>query len=305
MPSVTSATPFAASFDPKSVRCVGLVPALHKTSVATAVRDVSTWFGGRGIRVLLPPGQAAALSLPELAVELAEMVREADFLLAMGGDGTFLAATRLGAPSGKPVLGINLGGFGFLASLPQEGMLDALAEAMDGRLRVEQRMMLAARVLRGASQVGSFAALNDIVVGKGAFARLIRLQTSISGEPVSEFPADGIIIATPTGSTGYVVAAGGPVISPQVRAITVTPICAHALSARTLIVPADQTVEVAIADLRGEEVNLTADGQQGCQLAAGDRVEVREADFSARLLCPESTSFYEKLRTKLGWFGQR
>jgi NAD+ kinase len=284
---------------------VGLVPALHKPSVAAAVRDVSAWFGERGIRVLLPAEQAAALVLPELAVELAEMIRDADFLLAMGGDGTFLAATRLGAPSGKPVLGINLGGFGFLASLPQEGMLDALAEFMDGRLRVEHRMMLAARVLRGVEEVGAFAALNDIVVGKGAFARLFRLRTSVSGELVSEFPADGIIIATPTGSTGYVVAAGGPVVSPQVRAITVTPICAHALSARTLIVPADQTVEVAVADLRGEEVKLTADGQQGCQLAAGDRVEVREADFSARLLCSESTSFYEKLRTKLGWSGQR
>jgi NAD+ kinase len=305
MPRTPSTTPPTASFDPTSVRRVGLVPALHKRRVAAAVRDVSSWFGERGVRAMLPTEQAAALSMPDLSVEPAEMAREADFLLAMGGDGTFLAATRIAAPHGKPVLGVNLGGFGFLASLPQAGMLDALAEAMSGRLRVEQRMMLSARVLRGGEQVGSFIALNDIVVGKGAFARLFRLRTSISGELVSEFPADGAIIATPTGSTGYAVAAGGPVVSPRIRAIIIIPICPHALSARTLVVPADQVVELAVRDIRGEEVDLTADGQQGCQLEAGDRVEVREADFPARVLCPENTSFYQKLRTKLGWVGQR
>jgi NAD+ kinase len=305
MSSTSSAPSAIASFDPRSVRCVGIVAALHKRRVAAAVRDVSGWFGEHGIRAVLPSDQAAALSLPELSVDAAEMIKEADFLLAMGGDGTFLAATRIGAPNGKPVLGINLGGYGFLASLPQAGMLASLAEAMSGCLRVEERMMLAARVLRSGQQVESFHALNDIVVGKGAFARLFRLQTSVSGEPVSDFPADGMIVATPTGSTGYVVAAGGPVVSPQVRAIIITPICPHALSARTLIVSAESVVEVALPDLRGEEVNLTADGQQGLALLAGDHVEVRQAEFSARLLCPEATSFYAKLRGKLGWQGQR
>jgi NAD+ kinase len=305
MPSTSDATSSAARFDPRSVRCVGIVAALHKPRVAVAVREVAAWFESNGIKSALPAEQAAALSLPQLSAEVDEITREADFLLAMGGDGTFLAATRMGAPHGRPVLGINLGGYGFLASLPQEGMLDSLAEAMSGHLRVEERMMLAARVLRAGQQVGSFIALNDIVVGKGAFARLFRLQTSISGEPVSDFPADGMIIATPTGSTGYAVAAGGPVVSPSVRAIVIAPVCAHALSARTLIVSADRVVELALPDLRGEDVHLTADGQQGMALLAGDRVEVREADFPARLLCPEATSFYAKLRDKLGWLGQR
>src|SRR5574340_1178602 len=126
----TSSSAFC--FDPKSVRCVGIVAALHKPRVAAAVQEVAAWFEGRGIKSAVPAEQAAALALPQLAAEVAQITREADFLLAMGGDGTFLAATRLGAPHGKPVLGINLGGYGFLASLPQEGMLESLAEAMDG-----------------------------------------------------------------------------------------------------------------------------------------------------------------------------
>jgi len=305
MPSAPSASSRAGSFDAAAVRCVGIVAALHKRRVAAAIREVSSWFEGRGIRVLLPTDQASALSLPRLGVEPSELAQQADFLLAMGGDGTFLAASRICAPHGKPVLGINLGGFGFLASVPQAGMLDTLAEVMSGRFRVEDRMMLSARVLRRGEQAAAFHALNDIVVGKGAFARLLRLETRISGEPVSDFPADGMIIATPTGSTGYVVAAGGPVVSPRLRLIIIAPICAHALSARTLIVPADQVVEVTLPDLRGEEVSLTADGQQGLDLVAGDRVELQEAEFSARLLCPDGTSFYAKLRGKLGWMGHR
>ncbi len=305
MSETSSPHPQGGAFDPRSVRCVGIVAALHKRRVAAAVREVVAWCEERGIRALLQAEQAAALSLPQLAVEPSELGRAANLLLAMGGDGTFLAASRVGAPRGKPILGINLGGFGFLAGIPQAGMLDSLAEVMSGRLRVEERMMLATRVLRREQEIGSFIALNDVVVGKGAFGRLLRLQTRISGEPVSDLHADGIIVATPTGSTGYTLAAGGPVVSPQARALIVTPICAHAASARALVVPAGEVVEVTAPDPEGQEVRLTADGQEGLELGAGDRVEVREAGFSARLVCPENTSFYAKLRGKLGWMISR
>jgi NAD+ kinase len=239
-------------------------------------------------------------------VGLPELVEDSDLLLAMGGDGTFLATARLGAPHGKPIIGINLGGFGFLASIPSgDAMLEVLGEVMAGRVRVQERMMLQARVFRKEEDAGSFLALNDVVVGKGAFSRLFRLRTSISGEPVSHFPADGIIVSTPTGSTGYSLSAGGPVVDPEVKVILVTPICAHALSARTLVVPAERVVEIALPDPRGEEVNLTADGQEGCALGTGDCIEVREAPFSARLVTLQDTSFYRKLRGKLGWGSHR
>jgi len=306
MPSSPSPPCERALFDPGAVRCVGIVPALHKRRIAAAVREVVEWLRRRGIRTILPEDQALALSAPELTAELSRFADQADLLLAMGGDGTFLTAARLGAPKGKPLLGINLGGFGFLAAIPSGAkMLDSLSEVMEGRFRIQNRMMLQGRVTRAGQEVASFLALNDIVVGKGAFSRLFRLKTSISGEPISDFPADGIIVATPTGSTGYSLSAGGPVIDPEIRLIIVTPICAHTLSARTLVVPASRVVEIALPDPRSEEVKLTADGQEGCDLQAGDRIEVREAPFSAHLVTLQDASFYAKLRSKLGWGSHR
>jgi NAD+ kinase len=306
MVSSSSAGPSGLVFDPKQVHRVGIIGALHKRRIGSAVEQVVGWLQGRGLHALLSQEQAGELSLPDLGVELSELVQSSDLLLAMGGDGTFLATARLGAPHGKPIIGVNLGGFGFLASIPSgDAMLKSLEEVMSGRLRVQERMMLQARVLRKDEEAGSFLALNDVVVGKGAFSRLFRLRTDISGEPVSHFPADGIIVSTPTGSTGYSLSAGGPVVDPEVRVILVTPICAHALSARTLVVPPERVVEIALPDPRSEEVNLTADGQEGCALGAGNRIEVRQAPFSARLVMLPDTSFYRKLRGKLGWGAHR
>ncbi len=293
-------------FDPKTVKCVGIMAAMHKRRIAAAVRDVLDWLDRHHIRAILPKEQADDLALPDLGVAMEELGHRADLLLSMGGDGTFLATARLGAPIGKPILGVNLGGFGFLASIPSGGeMLSLFAEVMQSSLEVQQRMMLQATVQRREDEIGSFLALNDIVVGKGAFSRLFRMRTSISGVPISYFPADGMIVSTATGSTGYSLSAGGPVVDPAVRVIILTPICAHTLSARTLVVPADRVIEMILPDLRGEEVNVTADGQEGFALRAGDRIQVSEAAFSARLLAPKNANFYTRLRGKLGWGSYR
>ena len=295
-----------SAFDPGAIRCVGIIAAMHKRRISSAVREVVQWLEERRVRALLPAEQSARLSLPDLGVELEKLADSADMLLSMGGDGTFLTTARVAAPRGKPILGINLGGFGFLAAIPSgSSMIEHLTSAMEGNLHVQERMMLEARVLRDGGEVALFLALNDVVVGKGAFSRLFRLNTRISGEPISHFPADGMIVSTPTGSTGYSLSAGGPVVDPQVRVIILTPICAHALSARTLVVPAERVIEIALPDLRGEEVNLTADGQEGFALRAADLVEVRQAPFSARLLSVGDTTFYTKLRGKLGWGSHR
>jgi NAD+ kinase len=292
--------------DPRAVRCVGIIAAMHKRRIASAVQDVVAWLKKRRIEARLPEEQASSLSLPELATPLAELARCSDLVVSMGGDGTLLAAARLAAPLGKPVLGVNLGGFGFLASVPAgPGLSKALENIFRAPSPVQRRMMLEAVVRRGRDMVGSFLALNDIVVGKGAFSRLFRLKTSVSGEPISYFPADGIIVATPTGSTGYSLSAGGPVVDPEVRAIILTPICAHTLTARTLVVPADRVIEMVLPDLQGEEVNLTADGQEGFSLRAGDVIAVREARFPARLIVLSESSFYRRLRAKLGWGSHR
>ncbi len=299
-------TAFKETLETGSIKCVAVIPAAHKRRIGPAVREVAQWFTGRGVEVILPEDQAQHLSLPKSAVNLEELPKRADLVLSMGGDGTFLRAARIAAPHGKPILGINLGGFGFLALVPSGAeMIAAMAKALDSQPRIEERMMLEAVIVREGTQAARFLALNDVVVGKGAFSRLFRLKTSIAGETISYFPADGMIVATATGSTGYSLSAGGPVIEPEVRVIILTPICAHTLSARSLVVPPDRVVEVEFRELREEEVKLTADGQEAFQLEAGDRVEIREAPVSARLVVLADTSFYSRLREKLGWGSPR
>jgi len=293
------------SFDPRAVRRVGILAVPQRGRVQEALCQVTAWFADRGIEVMLPRDQAAEMGLPERGVERAALAAESDLLLSLGGDGTLLNTARLAAPLGKPVLGVNLGGFGFLAAIPQEGMLDHLAEVMEGNLILQSRMMLQAKVWEGDAVIAAFSALNDVVVARGALSRLFRLKTRISGEPVSDFPADGMIVATPTGSTGYALSAGGPVVDPELRALIVTPICAHTLSARTLVVPADRTLAIGLPESEAEEVHLTADGQEGMSLRNVDRVEITEAPFSARLIVLPGETFYAKLRDKLGWGGQR
>ena len=200
---------------------------------------------------------------------------------------------------------MNLGGFGFLAALPVAGLFDHLTEIMSGQFRVQSRLMLRAEVLMEGEPVAHFLALNDVVVAKGAISRLFRLHTQISGESVSDFPADGLIVATPTGSTGYALSAGGPAVDPELRAFIITPICPHTLSARTLVVPATRVITLALPEQGREEVHLTADGQESMSLRGVGRVEIREAPFSASLITLADGTFYTRLREKLGWGGPR
>lgn len=301
-----SKAPSRESLDPRKVKCVGIVAAMHKRRVAAAVHDLLVWLTKRGISAVLPEEQAAALSLAELGRPLAAIGKCADLVLSMGGDGTLLAAARIAAPLGKPLLGVNLGGFGFLASVPSgPGMIETLERVFSTRARIQSRMMIEAVVRRNSGRkAASFYALNDIVVGKGAFARLFRLRTTISGERLSDLAADGIIVATPTGSTAYSLAAGGPVVDPDLRAMILTPICPQKLSQRALVVPADRVIEI-VPDPGGEQVTLTADGQQDLSLQAGDVVEVREAPFSARFVEPAGASFHARLRDKFEWGSHR
>lgn len=292
-------------FDPKSLKCVGILAARHKRRVADAVHNLVAWLNDRGTEALILAEQARGFKLEKLSAAPEQLVERAGLMVSMGGDGTFLKTARLAAPHGIPVVGINLGGFGFLASVPRAEMLEGLAKIMEGRFRVQRRLMLRATVWREGRAVASFFALNDVVVGKGAFSRLFRLTTCVDGERVSDLPADGMIVATPTGSTGYALSAGGPAVDPEARVIIVAPICPHTLSARTLVIPAKRVVDLSLPDPRGEEIFLTADGQEGFSLVTGDRVEVREAPFSAHLISPVDDSFYAKLRGKLGWGSHR
>ncbi|MDQ7842919.1 MAG: NAD(+)/NADH kinase [Armatimonadota bacterium] len=249
-------------------------------------------------------GEEAArlLGFAHLACGEEELGEQARLLVAFGGDGTILRAARLAAPRGIPILGVNMGGFGFLAELNLDQFGDAVPRLLAGRYEIDERMMLEAAVERGGTPQ-RLLALNDIVVTKSGVARVLRLRISVNGEHLASYPADGVIVATPTGSTAYSLSAGGPILAPRVEALVITPISPHTFNSRSVVV--DRRDEVMIEVTAPEpEATLTVDGRVGVALAAVRAVVVRRAEQVTRFVRLGGHTFYGILRTKLAW-GER
>ncbi len=226
-----------------------------------------------------------------------------DLLLTFGGDGTLLSGARMVAPYGTPVLGVNMGHLGFLTSIYAHEMKDALNRVMDGNFWLDRRFTLEVEVhLQQGDAEPAYVALNDAVLHKGGFARVIRIAVMVGeeNEEVGTYSADGIIISTPTGSTAYSLSAGGAIVVPSVECILATPICPHTLAVRPLVLPADSQVTVEVRE-PSEEVVLTIDGQEGEPLSPGDRLTVRRGKASVSLVRFEGQSFFSTLRRKLNW----
>lgn len=223
-----------------------------------------------------------------------------DVLVSLGGDGTMLRGARLACQRGIPILGINLGRVGFLAGAGPETAVDALGRLVRGQYTIESRLALTARI---GSSTTEFLAVNDVVVHKGGIARVIRLAVAVDGEQVGEYSADGIIIATPTGSTAYSLSAGGPIVVPGVDAVVVTPICPHTLAVRPLVVPAAATIAIRALDPvpAPEELLVSIDGQLAARLAPREDVTVQRAPRAVLLARVGEESFFGRLRRKLAW----
>jgi NAD+ kinase len=217
----------------------------------------------------------------------------------LGGDGTLLAGGALAADRKVPLLGINLGHLGFLTSCAPADALVAVERALAGELPLEERLRLRVDVVRGSGETLTRFACNDAVVSQGALARLIELDAFLDGRRITRYRADGLIVATPTGSTAYTLAAGGPIVTPEVRAFVVTPICPHTLTNRPVVVPATAKVSVRLGS-PAEHVQLTVDGQWGTGLADGDRVEISAAKEPLRLF-RSPQSYFDVLREKMSW----
>jgi NAD+ kinase len=232
----------------------------------------------------------------------AEDLPELDLLVSLGGDGTLLRGARLVAPHGVPVLGVNLGYLGFLTSIAPPELDRAFSDLIAGRVVSDERMVLQATVVSAAdgTQRGRFLALNDAVLHKGGFARVIRLGVYADGQEVGTYRADGIILATPTGSTAYSLSAGGPIVSPTIDCIIATPICPHTLAVRPLILPATEKVTVEVLS-PSEELVLTIDGQEGEPLFPCDRLIVERAPTALQLVRLPGQTFFDTLRRKLRW----
>ena len=284
------------------VRAIGVITALHKPHARELTREVAEAFEAAEVTVYSSPELAEACRLD---CQVSEHLggEGLDLMLVMGGDGTFLSAARRMAPVGTPLLGVDLGGFGFLAEEKPERVLDQIERLVTGNFEIEERLMVRVGLRRGGEIIEEFLGLNDAVVATASFRRVARLRVHVDSQDVATFAADGLIVATPTGSTAYSLSAGGPIVEPSVQALILTAICPHTLHDASLVVSADSEVTLAVepAEPRQDPLALTVDGQQGVELRGGDEVTVSRAECSARLVQLGYRSFYDRLKAKLNW----
>jgi NAD+ kinase len=281
------------------VKSVSIVLNPQKTDAIVLARELVPWLHEQNVLVSIEHDGAVAMGAGDLSRDEAELVR-ADFAIVMGGDGTLLRASRIMTPAGVPMLPLRFGELGFMTDIEPADAQSAIVQVLDGHFSLDERMTLVASVHRGKEIIGTSTALNDMVIAKGPLARMLRLPTSVSGQYVSTYAADGLIIATPTGSTAYSLSAGGPLVTPDLAVIILTPICPHTLTVRSLIISSKDTVELSV-DRHGGEVVLTVDGQRGIALEPDDRVVISESKYKAKLISLGGNNFYEKLRTRLRW----
>jgi NAD+ kinase len=283
-----------------SFRAIGIFSRPRRADITDIVRPLLEWLSKRGIRGIYDTETAASLRDGTGGRPRELLAHESDLLLVLGGDGTLLAAAREAAPRGIPILPINLGSLGFLTSFTLGELYPALEETIAGHLTASERVMLTASLIREGQVVESQLVLNEAVITKGALARMIEIELLIDEDFVCRYRADGLIVATPTGSTAYSLSAGGPIVHPAVESIILTPICPHTLSDRPLVVGDCCNVEMR---LRGtaESVYLTLDGQKGVLMQSEDRVSIIRAKERLKLIQPHRKSYYEILRNKLKW----
>lgn len=282
------------------IRTVGLVAKYHEPKAAQMVRWLIPWLKKRGIKVLVENGvvRGGAHSCSKK-----EMAARADLIISLGGDGTLLNIAPLVERPEVPILGVNLGGLGFITEVAVDELEAVLSKTLDGDYEVEKRMTLEIRVNRKKTRQHKFRVLNDAVITKGARSRIIDLETYVGDDYLCTYRADGLIISTPTGSTAYSLAAAGPILEPTLGAIVLSPICPHTLTNRPIVVPSNASIRVTLRSF-GDTVILIPDGQKGMRLNNGDQMEARDYGMPVSLIKLPSRSYYEILREKLKW-GER
>ncbi len=287
---------------------IGIIAKRNKPEAAAIVGNLVEWLRPKKIEVYIEQeiGKLLSPTLSEgywKSVERDEMPPHVEMIVVLGGDGTLLSVARQVWNKNIPILGVNLGGLGFLTEITLDELYSVLERVLRDDFKTNEREILKAGVIRRGKQIAEFIVLNDAVINKGALARIIDLETTINGEYLSTFRSDGLIISTPTGSTAYNLSAGGPIVYPSLHTIIITPICPHTLTIRPIIIPDDVKIR-ALLKSRNEEVTLTLDGQQGFTLEFEDVVEVGKAEGRILLIKSPYRHYFELLREKLKW-GER
>lgn len=282
---------------------IGVIAKTHRSDFAGPLRRSIDWLREQGSEVWVDARIVEDFKLArELAVEREEIPRQTEAIIVFGGDGTMLSVARLVEEHPVPILGVNLGSLGFLTEVTLDELPQALERLLSKDYRVSSRCLLRVDVRRAAGSTEVFQALNDAVINKGALARIISLDAYCDQDFITNYLADGMIVATPTGSTAYSLSAGGPIIFPTEDLITLTPICPHTLTNRPLIVPAERRVRVILRS--GEDVMLTVDGQVGIEMEEGDELICTKSEHRIELIQPGHKNFFDILREKLRW-GER
>lgn len=286
----------------KVLKKIGVYAKKNHPEAEQIALNIRDRFRRDNIEVLLEDSLAEQIGQTSgySAEEIPELV---DLIIVLGGDGTLISVARQVGHHNVPILGINLGRLGFLTEVTLAELPEMLDRLIAGDYKITNRMMLDAAIRRNGKVIGEYTVLNDVVINKGALARIIDMETYVDGRHLSTYKADGLIVATPTGSTGYNLAAGGPIIYPEINSLVISPICPHMLTNRPIVVWSKSFIEIKIR-FEDDVVFFTADGQVGRKLLPGDVVEVRRSAARTRLITSPSKDYFEILRTKLSW-GER
>ncbi len=282
---------------------VGLVVNYKKDKTRETACRVIDWLNSKKLKVCIEGNMGKEIGKEELNCPTEKFLKNVDLIISLGGDGTLLRAARLAATEDIPIFGVNLGGLGFLTQIGIDDLGKSLEKLYQEKYFLDERMMLSSTVKRREKEIKKITALNDVVIGKGAFARIICLATYVNNDYVITYSADGLVVSTSTGSTAYSLSAGGPIVNPNINSIILTPICPHTLSARPLIIGENDQVKITLESSE-EEVMVTIDGQEGFILEPNDEVIIKKSDHKAQLITFKEKSFYAILREKLRWSGQ-
>jgi NAD+ kinase len=286
-----------------SVNKVGIISKPKKLEIGEIVPPLLTWLRERGIETCIDKETAVIIHTAEPCLTRNEMAGTVDLLIVLGGDGTLLATARALDGRPAPILAVNLGGLGFLTVITREELYPTLASVLAGQYRSERRVQIEGVLSRAGEEITTFLALNDVVLNKGAISRILDFELHIDGQFVASYKSDGLIVSTPTGSTAYSLAAGGPITMPSVEAFIIAPICAHTLTHRPLVVPDTAAIDVAVTTHR-EAAYLTVDGQVGIATHSDDRVYLKKAGSYVELVQSPNLDYFRILQQKLKW-GER
>jgi NAD+ kinase len=285
------------------VKRVGIISKPRKAEVREVVQPLLEWLKQHAIEAYIDKETGTILENNSRCLTRNEMPSQVDLVVVLGGDGTLLAAARALNRKPVPILAVNLGGLGFLTAITRDELIATLNAVLEGKYRSEKRVQIEGELVRADEVISTFLALNDVVVNKGAIARILDFEVVVDGHFVSSYKSDGLIISTPTGSTAYSLAAGGPIVAPSVGAFVMTPICAHTLTNRPIVLPDTAIIEIAIKAPR-EAAYLTVDGQMGITAHGEDIVRMKKAASTVEIIQPLTRDYFKILREKLKW-GER